>query len=223
MQTGEDPAGQRVVVFDFDGVLVRGDTFGMFMRDRYAHDGWRKALALLATPWLVLVVVFSRKRALRALVHVGLLGIDGARYRTLAGEFAIAMVHRPRRFFRDGLRTLRRHQSAGDRIVVVTGCEEALARAVLAGLGLGGIEVLGSRLREGPLGMRSAWHNVGRHKVESLAQHGIHSWRVAYSDSGHDLPMLAGAVEPVMVNATPGLCKRVESALGRSVTRAEWT
>jgi len=26
----------------------------------------------------------------------------------------------------------------------------------------------------------------------------------------------------VLVNATPKLCKRVEKALGRSVTRAEW-
>jgi len=34
--------------------------------------------------------------------------------------------------------------------------------------------------------------------------------------------MLALAAEVVLVNATPKLCKRVEKALGRSVTRAEW-
>jgi phosphatidylglycerophosphatase C len=45
---------------------------------------------------------------------------------------------------------------------------------------------------------------------------------VAYSDSSQDLPMLALAAEAVLVNATPKLCKRVEKALGRSVTRAEW-
>jgi phosphatidylglycerophosphatase C len=45
---------------------------------------------------------------------------------------------------------------------------------------------------------------------------------VAYSDSSQDLPMLARAGEAVLVNATPKLCKRVEKALGRSVTRVEW-
>ncbi|MGH8126464.1 MAG: haloacid dehalogenase-like hydrolase, partial [Rhodanobacteraceae bacterium] len=59
-------------------------------------------------------------------------------------------------------------------------------------------------------------------KVELLAQHGIEAWHIAYSDSRQDLPMLALAAEAVLVNATPKLCKRVEKALGCSVTRAEW-
>jgi phosphatidylglycerophosphatase C len=58
--------------------------------------------------------------------------------------------------------------------------------------------------------------------VELLARHGIEAWQVAYSDSSQDLPMLALAGEAVLVNATPKLCKRVEKALGRSVTRVEW-
>jgi len=222
MEQGSAETARRVVLFDFDGVLIRGDTFAMFMRDRYARVRWRKGLVLVLSPWFLLTLPFSRRRVLRSLVHLGLLGLDEARYRDLAQAFAVALVRQPGRFCREGLSALRRHQAAGDRIVIVTGCEESLVRGVLAELGITDVEVLASRLRPGRLGMRSDWHNIGRRKVELLARHGIEAWQVAYSDSSQDLPMLALAAEAVLVNATPKLCKRVEKALGRSVTRAEW-
>ena len=222
MKQGPVETARRVVLFDFDGVLIRGDTFAMFMRNRYARTRWRKGLVLLLSPWFLLVLPFSRRRVLRSLVHLGLLGLDEARYRDLAQAFAAGLVRQPGRFCREGLSVLRRHQAAGDRIVIVTGCEESLVRGVLAELGITNVEVFASRLRPGRLGMRSDWHNIGRRKVELLARHGIEAWQVAYSDSSQDLPMLALAAEAVLVNATPKLCKRVEKALGRSVTRAEW-
>jgi phosphatidylglycerophosphatase C len=222
VESGPAETARRIVLFDFDGVLIRGDTFAMFMRDRYARVRWRKGRVLVLSPWFLLTLPFSRRRVLRSLVHLGLLGLDEARYRDLAQAFAVALVHQPGRFCREGLSALRRHQAAGDRIVIVTGCEESLVRGVLAELGITDVEVLASRLRPGRIGMRSEWHNIGRRKVELLARHGIEAWQVAYSDSSQDLPMLALAAEAVLVNATPKLCKRVEKALGRSVTRAEW-
>jgi len=222
MEEGVAETARRIVLFDFDGVLIRGDTFAMFMRDRYARARWRKGLVLLLSPWLLLVLPFSRRRVLRSLVHLGLFGMSEARYRDLTQAFSVALVRQPGRFCREGLNALRRHQVAGDRIVVVTGCEESLVRGVLAELGVPDVEVLASRLRASRFGMRSDWHNIGRRKVELLAQHGIEAWQVAYSDSIQDLPMLALAAEAVLVNATPRLCKRVEKALGRSVTRVEW-
>ncbi|KRE89884.1 haloacid dehalogenase [Frateuria sp. Soil773] len=229
MQTGAgvaasatEAAAPRTVLFDFDGVLIHGDSFAMFVRDRYARSFPRKALALLCAPWLLLVLPFSRRRVLRALVHLALLGVNEASYRAQAQAFAAALVRRPRQFCRDGLQALRRHQAAGDRVIVVTGCEDALVRGILAELGLGGIEVHASRLRGGWLGMRQQWHNVGRRKVQSLAQHGIEAWQVAYGDSMYDVAMLKGAAEAVLVNGSPKLCKRVEKALGRAAIRVEW-
>lgn len=221
--TREAPAaGLCVVLFDFDGVLIHGDSFAMFMRERYRRAWWRKALVLPLVPVLLLVLPFSWRRVVRVLVRIGLLGIGESRYHALATAFADTLVHRPRQFLRDGLGALRMHAATGDRVVVVTGCEERLARAVLEGLGVEGVELLASRLEPARLGMRPAWHNVGRRKVEALARHGIDAWQLAYSDSIQDLPMLALAAEPVLVNATPKLCKRIEKALGRSVTRVEW-
>lgn len=215
-------SGQRVVLFDFDGVLMRGDAFGLFLRDRYAHSWWRRLVLVLHLPWLLAVLPFSRHRAMHTLMRIGLLGVGQAHYRDLATGFACDLVRRPHQFHRAGLRALRRHQAAGDRVVIVTGCEDILIRGVLAGLGISDVEVLASHLRASRWGMVTAWHNIGEYKLRVLAQHGIEAWAVAYSDSLQDLPMLAGATDPVLVNATPRLCRRVEQALGRAVTRVEW-
>jgi len=217
-----EAAGPRVVLFDFDGVLIHGDAFYLFMRERYKRAPWRVLLALLCSPLLLLQLLFSRRLPLRTLVRIALLGLGEKRYQAAATAFAGTLVQRSRQFCRDGLQALRRHQAAGDRVIVVTGCEHALVSGILQQLGLTDLEVLASRLRRGWFGMRPQWHNVGRRKIESLAKHGLTTWQVAYGDSIYDAPMLKLATEAVLVNGTPTLCKKVEKALGRAVTRVEW-
>lgn len=212
----------RVVLFDFDGVLIHGDAFYLFMRDRYRRSLLRKLLALLALPWLLLRLPISRRLPMRSLVHIALLGLGPQRYAAAAQAFAATLARTPRQFCRDGLQALRRHQAAGDRVIVVTGCEQMLVNSILAELGLGGMEVLASQVRPGWLGMRIKLHNIGRRKPLQLAAHGVNAWQLAYGDSVYDIAMLKGADEAVLVNATPALCKKVERALGRSVTRVEW-
>lgn len=219
----EGAPAPAVVLFDFDGVLVHGVTFRRFVSERYARAPWRKALALLALPWLLLQLPFSRWRALRTLVHIALLGLDERRYRAASERFADELARRPRQFIRDGLLALRRHQQAGDRVIVVTGREQTLAERVLAQLGLNGLEILGSQLRPGWFGMRVQRRNIGRRKVQRLAAYGVGAWQRAYSDSPTDAPMLAPAAEPVLVNATPKQCRQVEKAIGRATARVAWS
>ncbi len=215
-------ATPRVVLFDFDGVLIHGDAFRLFMRDRFRGSPWRVLLALWSTPLLLLQLPFSRRLPLRTLGHIALLGVSERRYQLIVDGFAAVLVRRPRQFCRDGLQALRRHQARGDRVLVVTGCEQRLASGILAGLGLTHVEVLASQLKPGWLGMRLLRHNVGRRKVELLAQRGIAEWQLAYSDALLDVPMLRAAGEAILVNGTPALCKKVEKALGRSITRVAW-
>ncbi|KZC19032.1 MULTISPECIES: haloacid dehalogenase-like hydrolase [Rhodanobacter] len=222
MPAGADAASPRVVLFDFDGVLIRGDAFRLFMRERYRRSPWRCVLALLCSPLLLVQRPFSRRWPMYTLVRIALLGLGERRYQLAANAFATTLARRPRQFCRDGLQALRRHQLAGDRVLVVTGCEHALASGILQQLGLTGLEVLASQLRPGWFGMRLLRHNVGRRKVQSLTEHGVGGWQVAYGDSVYDAAMLALAAEAVLVNGTPALCKKVEKALGRAVTRVEW-
>lgn len=210
-----------VVLFDFDGVLTHADTFELFVRERYARSPGRRLLALLALPWLFLLWPFGRRHR-RALVHIALSGLNEQQYRVVVQAFAAQLVRRPGHFCRDGVRALRRHQVAGERVIVVTGCEHVLVEGLLAELGLGGVELVASRLRPGLLGLRVAHHNIGAGKLKALTAHGVSAWRRAYGDSLHDLHMLRAAAEPVLVNGTPKLCKRIEQALGRSVERVAW-
>ena len=222
---GEQDVAPRVVLFDFDGVLFQGDSFRMFITERYARMPLRKLLAFANLPWMLVVWPISWRAVVRSLVHIGLLGVGERRYAAEAQAFAAALVRRPRQFYRDGLQVLRRHQAAGDRVIVVTGCERTVARGILDQLGLEGLEgleLLASEFKPGPFGMRVKFHNVGRRKLERLAAHGVKEWQLAYSDSLADIPMLKGAGEAVLVNGTPKVCKRLEKVLGRSVTRVEW-
>jgi phosphatidylglycerophosphatase C len=217
-----DVATSPVVLFDFDGVLIHGDAFYLFIRERYLRSLWRPLLALLCLPLLLVQLPFSRRLPVRMLVRIALLGLGEKRYQAIAGSFAATLARRPRQFCRDGLHALRRHQAGGDRVIVVTGCEQVLVSGILQQLGLTNLEVIASQLRPGWLGMRPLRHNVGRRKVQELAQQGLTTWQVAYSDSLHDVPMLKPAKEVVLVNGTPKLCKKVEKALGRTITRVEW-
>src|SRR5579875_2151469 len=216
---------QRIVLFDFDGVLIHGDAFNLFLRQRFRRGWWRLLLALPLSPLLAVLACrrSGRLADARLLVRCALFGVGEARYRRLAARFAAELVQGSRRFSRDAIRALRDRVRSGDRVVIVSGCEERLLRELLGALGLDdGVEVVASRLGRGWLGMRIEWHNIGRRKVQALARHGIDAWAFACSDSYHDLPILALAAEPVLVNAMPELCKRVEKALGRTVTRVEW-
>jgi phosphatidylglycerophosphatase C len=220
--SGVDASASRIVLFDFDGVLFRGDSFAMFMRHRYQRSLWRKILAVVTMPWWLTCLLFSRWWAGRALVHAALFGVGQKRYQAAAEAFADHLVRRPRQFYPDGLQTLRRHLAAGEQVYVVTGCEQLLAARLLSQLGLPEVGVIGSQLKPGWLGMRVKMHNVGRRKVQSLAAHGIKNWRIAYGDSMLDVAMLKQAGEAVLVNGTPKLCKRVEKAVGHAVTRVAW-
>lgn len=225
MEQGPQAGAPRVVLFDFDGVLFRGDAFNLFLRQRFRRAPWRVLLALPLSPLLAVLACWRGGRLAdgRLLVRCALFGVGEAHYQRLVKSFAAGLVRGARRFSRDAIRTLRDQLQSGARVVVVSGCEERLLRELLDGLGIGQVEVEGTRLVRGWLGMRVKWHNLGAAKVARLAALGLQpQWDAAFSDAWTDLPLLRGAREPVLVNATPKLCKRVEKALGRSVTRVEW-
>lgn len=207
-----------VVLFDFDGVLFRGDAFTALMAHHARREWWRIVLAL---PIVVLAAPFlaprrTRRRALRFIVHLMLLGLSEARYRQMAQEFGRGLAADAGRFIAGGLSAIKRHAQDGARVVVVTGCENTLARAILDELGLRDIELIASRLVGGRFGMRVGVHTFGPEKVRQLAQHGIHPpWDIAYSDSSADAAMLVAARSAVLVNPKRGTRRRLVAGLRR--------
>lgn len=214
-----------VVLFDFDRVIVRGDSFARFARARYRRAWWRAALLLPLAPLLAMLALTrrGRHRLLRAAVTWAWLGVGAQRYRVLAQAFGRALARDARNIVRAACTALNEHRHVGDRVLVVTGCEETLARAILDELGFGDVELLGSQFVPGRLGMRIALHNIRFEKAHRLARYGIRPpWDVAYSDSHHDLPILAAARSAVLVNPDRHALARVSARLGRRLSVVEW-
>jgi phosphatidylglycerophosphatase C len=205
------------VLFDMDGVLVKGDSFALFMR-RAGAVGWRRAtgfVGMLASAPLALVPR-QRSRAIRLVVRAGLLGMSTEEFRRRAKAFGEALASEPGRVGKEGIRAAQDHLKAGDRVIVVTASEETLARAYLDRIGLHGVELIASQVDDGV-------HNRGAAKVDQLAARGISPpWQVAYSDSLIDLPMLRGAQRAVLVNASQRTLTKARTALGDRLVPVMW-
>lgn len=223
-----DPANvddPPIALFDFDGVLIHGDLFESFLRNRFRRQPWRLLPTLIVFPvlLLLLIVPLGRPLLIKLLVRLGLLGSRLARLEPELEHWGRKRARLPGVVIRDGVLALRRHVANGDRVIVITGCEQRLARSLLDELALGDIEVIGSRLRDGWLGARPLDHVIGRRKISALAEHGIHApWSVAYSDSSRDTPMLKGAEQAILVNMDARSRKRIERRLGTKLTLVHW-
>jgi phosphatidylglycerophosphatase C len=195
------------------------------VRKRLFGSWWRLLLALAMVPLLLPLYAIRSLRMpiLGIFVRISLLGIHPSQFNALTQEFAREIVGMPRTFIRDGISAMRRHIVDGDRVVIVTGCEESLVRAIFEAVGLPDLEIIASRLQRGRLGMRKQVHNIGSAKPAQIALYGIvEPWDLAYSDSARDIPMLKRAREAILVNADLRTALRVRRALGRDARQVNW-
>jgi phosphatidylglycerophosphatase C len=209
------------VLFDFDGVLIRGDSFSSFVKKRLGSSASRFALAVPMMAFLVMKL--TRRFAARHCVRVALLGLDTKTYENAIDAFAEQLHARDGHVIAQGVTRARQHMAAGDRVIVVTGCERGLARRLLDRMNLREVELVASRLGDARFGLHPEMHNYGAEKVRQLEAIGVMPrWLRAYSDSIADVPMLLQADEPVLVNASENLRARVTRALGRDVGNENW-
>ncbi|MGF6493832.1 phosphatidylglycerophosphatase C [Luteibacter sp. 621] len=217
---------QRVVLFDFDGVIVRHQTLELYFRERLSGFGrWR---LLLALPWLPFVPFMIRSAAGtrilgRVFLRVVTVGRSEKNYKRLVTEFARTYARRPGVFVRDGVATLRRHLEAGDRVVIVTGNDGTLVQAILDEVNLQGPELVASQVRGGVFGVHFVRHNVDGMKVKAVERAGIaRPWAVAYGDSTSDLAMLKAADAARLVNPSKRTLKKMRKPLGDKLEVLGW-
>lgn len=202
----------RVVLFDFDGTLVRGDSVARFIRSRIVASRWRRAVAWLGLPLLPLFG-WWRTAWLPASFYVWLATVgcdETAIARQRQDYLQTCAQQRDRLLIRSAVARLQAHLAAGDRVLVVTGAETTLASALWAALGGPGVEFVGSRMARRWGGYVAQFHCYGPRKVAALAALGVHPpYAAMYSDNARDLPLLLCSDVPVLVAASARERRRV--------------
>jgi phosphatidylglycerophosphatase C len=218
------PSGP-VVVFDFDGVLVRGDSYRHFILRELNRSRRRLALML---PVLVVAMPMLKTAALRPhgqrlMLRFTFLGWSRSRFEANALEFGRQLANDETLVIGEAVDVLRRHVADGARVLVATRSAAVVVRAVLDEWGLQTVDLVASSASFSRLGMTSSLGVGGAAKVRELAKLGVRPpWDVAYSDSLSDFPLLAGAEHPVLVNGDQALRAKARNSLGPRLSFVAW-
>jgi phosphatidylglycerophosphatase C len=210
---------QPTAVFDLDKVLLGGDASTLFLHGRIRQAPRRALPLLLASPVLLVGAALPQLRPLgaRLLTRLAVGGSRDTDVEDVAAAYREVLTVKPEAAVAEAIACVRAHERAGETVVVATGCEETLARGFLAAVGLGHLDVVGSRAAV------PARRAMGESKVAMLVDRGHPPpWTAVYSDSPSDLPLFAGTPRPVLVNADETAARRVERTLGRRPETLTW-
>ena len=119
------------VVFDMDKVLLGGDASTLFLRGRLRQSRGRTLALLLAAPLLLPGAAVPQLRPLtaRVMTRLAVGGSPDTDVDDIAEAYRSALQVKPEAAIADAIACVRKHQAAGQRVVVATGCEETLAGA----------------------------------------------------------------------------------------------
>jgi len=209
----------NVVVFDLDGTLVEGDSFGLFCVQLAARAPVRIGLLLLFVPLFVAAALPQgrRKRVLSLGLWLLSWGMTLADYQKQVQAFVERRFDRgTRHIITEAVLRLRAHAATASTLVVVTGCEERLARQIAnEALGLApDALVVGSKIERKWGGFVAQFHCLGRAKLGALERsHILPPYDLVYTDSALDLPLLLASRAGVLVRPSRRNRAKIEARL----------
>lgn len=210
-------AARATVLFDFDGTLVRGDCAAAWLRDLLRSHPLRRLAAGLSFPFVAPAFAWWRSAWLPASFYTWLATV-GRTEESLAEareDFLRTCARRREQLLiAPAVARLHAHLAAGERVVIVTGAEQALARDLWLALGQPAVPVVGSSVKPAFGGWIGVEHTVGPRKLAALARAGIAPpFAAVYSDSARDLPLLCETARPVLVRPDRRSLARVHRRL----------
>lgn len=211
----ETPA---LVVFDFDGTLVHGDSMTGFAVEYLLRHPVRLLLLGPALPVALALMLVGPTRTLGVTVFWWLLTC-GTRTREVARALrAYARTTLAERGHVATLAAFAEHLARGDRVVVATAAPALVVHELLRDRGLAGARVVGTRLLRCSGGLVTAPHCIGVTKVIELERRlGVTRWAAVYSDSAFDLPLMRRASRVTLVNVGRVARARIQARLGAEV------
>ena len=189
-----------IVAFDFDGTLTSSDSFVAFLRWRAGVGRFAASLVGLSPSMIAYAVHHDRGRLKARFARAYLRGLSQDEIAALARRFA--ETHARKLLRPDAVRSWKRWQAEGARMVIVTASPDILVAPFARGLGAD--TLLGTRLAfdaNGRFTGRLDGANCrGAEKVRRLREVFGDDVRLeaAYGDTGGDHAMLALAEEQGM-------------------------
>ncbi len=211
MSTDGNPA---LVVYDLDGVIVRGDSFAVLLLQRAARSPISALRALpMLLRWALARSAETRAARSRAVTAVVLRGMTADEYARLAARVGRRIGADPRRLRLRLIDRIRSQRAAGVRVVIATASEEQLVSALLERAGVRVDLLSASSLGFGADGPRFADHRIGARKAEALLEAGIPIAEAEFlTDSVSDLPTARLARTVRLVGASSRTAARFVAA-----------
>ena len=208
----EAPRPRQIAVFDLDVTLTRYDTYLPFLFG-YLRRNPKRILPLSLLPFKLLAVWRWRNRrwVKQSFLTAFLGGEPKARLQQWAQLFADSIFAKAMRD--PGLKRLRAHQDAGDRVVLASASFDIYVELIAKHLQID--EVIASNLRwdeqQNLAGIEgeNCRHEEKLKRVKALLQQDSGDHVTAYSDSHADLPLLAWAQVGVAVCPSKRLTHQV--------------
>jgi phosphatidylglycerophosphatase C len=190
-------------VFDLDGTITRSDTLGPYVAGFLnRHPAAWLGLPRVLPGLLAFALGRTDRGALKsALIRATLGGRNRAAIEAWTAQFVGSL---PRRVFADALQRIEQHRAAGDALVLMSASPDLYVPALARALGFTqciatGVEWQDDRL----VGRLTTPNRRGAEKVRCLEQLRVEHPGVlisAYGNSPEDLPHLAQADRPLLVN-----------------------
>jgi HAD superfamily hydrolase (TIGR01490 family) len=199
-----------IAVFDMDRTLVREDTAGLFIRYEY-EQGRATRVAVARVMWWRFMYKFGMMNV-DAVARKALRWYRGRDEAALRRDIAVWYPDWVCPQISDSAReAVKRHQDAGDLVVIATGSPRYSTEPVAAELGIEHLITTELEVVDGVLTGRvhmPLCYGAGKLQRVSqfLAERGAEAADIVfYSDSITDLPLLTAARTPVVVNPDPKL------------------
>jgi len=198
-----------VVVFDFDGTLVKRDSFLDFACGYCARRPGRLLLVLALLPVALPLSLRSWQRAASLLLWGMTLGTTTRSFVRALRRYATDTLpgHADDAIFDE----LSAQLQAGNRVVIATGSMPLLVRSLLRARKVGPVPIVGTRLRRRWGGLVTHTHCIGKTKIRQLQLRlGISEWSTVYTDSFADRSLLRGARNITLVSPSGRTLRRTQ-------------
>lgn len=220
--------GRPVAVFDFDHTLIDTDVAYAFLDTMIKRSKTRRMAVGLVMPLLLpfLLIPPCRFIVVSTMMWIATFPLRGRQARDVFRAFAPRIKQAPirGRFYDQGMTAIAAHRRLGHRLLIVSGSPQELVSAVARDALPADITIIGSQVVGLLGGLVYRRYCMRGNKIRLAAERGLLDgrWDYGYSDSAHDIPLLAHCRHRFLVNPTPRTARRVKAALNGDVMVLNW-